>query len=173
MNEPNLMEAGTPVAGVAHIGFTVSDVAAEAAFYSALFGCAPEVRGMYDRPYTAAQVGYEDARLDIAILRVPGSDVRLELIQYLHPLGRAVDIETKNPGTAHLCLTTDDIDAAIARATALGATARSDGPVTVTAGPNMGRQVCYLRDPEGITIEFVQLRALADTCARDSTPGHV
>lgn len=156
MTESGSITDGTPITGVSHMGFTVSDVEAEAAFYSALFGGDPEVRGIYDRPYTAAQVGYEGARLDIAIFRLPGSDVRLELIQYLHPVGRPVEIETTNPGTGHLCLSTDDIDGAMARATALGATARSDGPVTVTAGPNTGRRVCYLRDPEGITIELLE-----------------
>jgi catechol 2,3-dioxygenase-like lactoylglutathione lyase family enzyme len=141
--------------GVSHMGFTVTDVEAEAAFYGALFDREPEVRAIYDRPYTAAQVGYEGARLDIAIFRIPGSDVRLELIQYLHPVGHPVDIETRNAGTAHLCLTSDDLDGVMARALALGATARSDGPVTITAGPNAGRRVCYLRDPEGLTIEVV------------------
>ena len=153
--ESGTIEAGAPITGVAHVGFTVVDVEAEAAFYTALFGREPEVRAVYERPYTGAQVGYDGARLDIAIFRVPGSDVRLELIQYLHPLGRPVDIETRNAGTGHLCLTTDDIDAAMARAAALGAMARSDGPVTITAGPNTGRRVCYLRDPEGITIELL------------------
>jgi catechol 2,3-dioxygenase-like lactoylglutathione lyase family enzyme len=154
--ESRSIDAGTSITGVSHVGWTVSDVESQAAFYGALFGCAPEVRGVYDRPYTAAQVGYEGARLDIAIFRVPGSEVRLELIQYLHPVGDPVDIETRNPGTGHLCLTTDDIERVIARATNLGATARSDGPVTITAGPNVGRRVCYLRDPEGITIELLE-----------------
>jgi catechol 2,3-dioxygenase-like lactoylglutathione lyase family enzyme len=158
MTESGSIEAGGSITGVSHVGFTVSDVGAASAFYGALLGCHPEVRGVYDRPYTAAQVGYERARLDIAIFRVPGSDVRLELIEYLHPVGRPVDIETKNPGTGHLCLTTEDIEGAMARATALGATARSTGPVTITAGPNRGRRVCYLRDPEGITIELLEPR---------------
>lgn len=148
----------TALTGVAHVGFTVADVEAQAAFYGALLGCEPEVRALYDRPYTGAQVGYGGARLDIAIFRIPGSDVRLELIQYLHPVGHPVDIETRNPGTAHLCLTSDDIDGLMARALALGATARSDGPVTITAGPNAGRRVCYLRDPEGLTIEVLDPR---------------
>lgn len=160
------IEAGTSMTGAAHVGFTVADVDAEAAFYSALFGCDPEVRGIYDRPYTAAQVGYEGARLDIAIFRLPGSDLRLELIQYLHPVGRPVDIETRNPGTGHLCLTTGDIEGAMARATALGATTRSDGPVVITAGPNEGRRVCYLRDPEGITIELLEPRRPAPPADR-------
>jgi catechol 2,3-dioxygenase-like lactoylglutathione lyase family enzyme len=150
--------ASALISGVSHVGLTVVDVEAQASFYRSLLGCDPEVRAVYDQPYTAAQVGYEGARLDIAIFRLPGSEVRLELIQYLHPVGRRVDVETMNPGTGHLCLTTDDLEATIARAIALGATARSAGPVAITAGPNAGRRVCYLRDPEGWTIELLELR---------------
>jgi catechol 2,3-dioxygenase-like lactoylglutathione lyase family enzyme len=143
--------------GVAHVGFTVADVGAASAFYAAVFDTPPEVRAIFDRPYTGEQVGYDGAVLDIAIFRIPGSDVRLELIQYLHPVGEPVDIETKNPGTAHLCLTTDDLDALFDRMVALGATSRSTRPVRITAGPNEGRHVCYFRDPQGMTIEVLQL----------------
>ena len=152
---PPTSDAG--LVGVAHVGFTVRDVEAASAFYGALFGAPPDVRAIYDRPYTADQVGYAGAVLDIAIFRIPGSDVRLELIQYLHPVGEPVDIETKNPGTAHLCLTTGDLDAVFERMLALGATPRSPAPVRITAGPNAGRHVCYFRDPQGLTIEVLQL----------------
>ena len=29
-------------------------------------------------------------------------------------------------------------------------------PVAIDAGPNQGRRVVYLRDPDGITIEFIE-----------------
>ena len=143
--------------GVAHIGFTVRDISGAAAFYEALFGYPPEIRGVYDAPYTAAQVGYPGTRLDIAIFKIAGSGVRLELIEYLTPQGAAVDTETKNPGTAHLCLLTDDIDADFNRLVELGARPRSREPVRVESGPNEGRHVCYLRDPEGFTIELFEV----------------
>lgn len=145
------------VSGVAHVGFTVRDLDAASRFYADVFGVQPDVRAIYDRPYTSEQVGYEGARLDIAIFRIPGSDVRLELIQYLSPVGTPVDIETNNPGTAHLCLVTDDLAGVFERMVALGATPRSREPVLITAGPNEGRRVCYFRDPEGLTIEILQV----------------
>ncbi|GAA3952206.1 hypothetical protein GCM10023085_38440 [Actinomadura viridis] len=151
--------------GVSHIGFTVADVNAAAAFYERLFGRPPEVRRIYDAPYTSDQVGYADARLDIAVFRVPGGDVRLELIQYLHPLGVPVDIETNNPGTAHLCLVSDDLPAEFARMRALGARPRSAGPVLITSGPNRGRRVAYFRDPQGLTIEIVEALREEAPCA--------
>jgi catechol 2,3-dioxygenase-like lactoylglutathione lyase family enzyme len=152
-----LVSGAGGVSGVAHVGFTVRDVDSASRFYSGLFGVEPEVHAVYDRPYTAEQVGYEDAKLDIAIFRIPGSGVRLELIQYRNPVGRPVDIETKNPGTAHLCLTTDDLDGMSARMASLGATPRSTAPVRITAGPNEGRRVCYFRDPQGFTIEVLEV----------------
>ncbi|MFA1546991.1 VOC family protein [Actinomadura chokoriensis] len=144
--------------GVSHMGFTVADVSAAAAFYERLLSGPPEVRRIYDAPYTSDQVGYPGARLDIAIFRIPGSDVRLELIQYLRPAGTPVDIETRNPGTAHLCLVTDDLAAEFARLTSLGARPRSSAPVMITSGPNRGRTVAYFRDPQGLTIEIVEAR---------------
>ncbi|GAA1845320.1 VOC family protein [Actinomadura bangladeshensis] len=147
--------------GVSHMGFTVADLDSAAAFYERLFGAPPEVRRIYDAPYTADQVGYPGARLDIAIFRIPGSDVRLELIQYLEPAGIPVDIETKNPGTAHLCLTADDLVTEFARLTSLGARPRSTGPVLITSGPNRGRHVAYFRDPQGLTIEITEERPCA------------
>jgi catechol 2,3-dioxygenase-like lactoylglutathione lyase family enzyme len=150
--------AVTALNGISHVGFTVEDIGRAADFYQRLFGYAPEVRRVYNAPYTAEQIGYRDARLDIAIFRIPGTDVRLELIQYLEPVGVPVDIETKNPGTGHLCLTTDDLDAEFTRLTSLGARPRSAGPVTITSGPNAGRRVAYFRDPQGLTIELLETR---------------
>lgn len=142
--------------GVVHIGLTVRDVARAAAFYEALFGYPPEVRRVYEAPYTSAQIGYPRAVLDIAIFRIAGSDIRLELIEYRNPQGTPIDPETKNPGTAHLCLMTDDIDAAFNKLVSLGARPRSDRPVRIQSGPNEGRHVCYVRDPEGFTIELLE-----------------
>jgi catechol 2,3-dioxygenase-like lactoylglutathione lyase family enzyme len=143
--------------GVSHVGFTVADLERAAGFYQKLFGRAPEVRQTFDAPYTAEQVGYRGARLDIAIFRIPGSDVRLELIQYLSPHGRPVETETSNPGTAHLCLFADDVAAEFQRLASLGALPRSQSPVRITSGPNQGKLVAYFRDPhDSITIEIMQ-----------------
>ncbi|MFC5745786.1 VOC family protein [Actinomadura rugatobispora] len=144
--------------GFSHVGFTVTDIEEAAAFYQKVFEAEPLVRRVYDAPYTSVQIGYPDARLDIAIFRIPGSDGLLELIQYLNPVGVPVDLETRNPGTAHLCLNTDDLDAEYARLTGLGATPRSAAPVEITSGPNAGRRVAYFRDPQGLTLELMEIR---------------
>ncbi|MEO3930616.1 VOC family protein [Micromonosporaceae bacterium B7E4] len=139
-----------------HVGVTVGNLQRSVDFYSAFFGDRPEVARLYDTPYTSQQVGYLDTVLDIAIFKIPGSELRMELIQYLQPVGTPVDTETKNPGTWHLCLATSEIDHDFDRLVGLGATPRSDRPVLITSGPNTGKRVAYLRDLDGLTIELIE-----------------
>lgn len=139
-----------------HVGVTVQDLSRSVEFYRAFLGVEPEVAKIYDSPYTSDQVGYDGAVLDIAIFRIPGSELRLELIQYLSPVGTPVDTETKNPGTWHLCFDSAALDADFDRLLELGAVPRSPRPVLITSGPNEGKRVAYLRDHDGLTIELIE-----------------
>jgi catechol 2,3-dioxygenase-like lactoylglutathione lyase family enzyme len=139
-----------------HVGVTVSDLARSVAFYTAFLGAGPEIANIYDSAYTAEQVGYPGAVLDIAIFAIPDSDLRLELIQYLQPVGAPVDTETKNPGIWHLCFDSTTLDEDFDRLVKLGATPRSERPVNITSGPNQGKRVAYLRDLDGLTIELIE-----------------
>ena len=145
--------------GLQHIGVTVRDLDSAVTFYSAALGTAPVVRRVFDAPYTADQIGYPGAKLDVAHLPIPGGPIILELIQYLHPAGTPVDTETKNAGTWHLCMEVSDVGVEFDRLCELGAKPRSSAPVEITSGPNAGRQVAYLRDPEGLTIELMEARS--------------
>lgn len=139
-----------------HVGVTVSDLARSVSFYTAFLGVGPEIEKIYDSAYTSEQVGYPGTVLDIAIFAIPGTDLRLELIQYLQPVGQPVDTETKNPGTWHLCFDSAALDDDFDRLVALGASPRSDRPVLITSGPNQGKRVAYLRDLDGLTIELIE-----------------
>ena len=66
-----------------------------------------------------------------------------------------MDKAKKYPGHTHIAYDVDDIDAAVAAAAAHDV--RPIGAITVIdKGPNAGGRVAYLRDPDGITIEFIQ-----------------
>ncbi len=143
--------------GTHHVGFTVPDLERSVEFYSAVFGSEPFVKRVFDSPYTSIQVGYPNTRLYVALYHIPGSTVLLELIEYLNPTGEMVDLATKNPGTAHLCLSSTNLAEDFDRLVSLGAKPVSDGPVEITSGPNKGKCVAYFRDPDGITLEVLEM----------------
>ena len=52
----------------------------------------------------------------------------------------------------------DDVDGVLAAVKPHGLEPISP-PVTIDQGPNKGRRVVYTRDPDGITIEFIEVRS--------------
>jgi len=148
------------IKSVFHTSWTVDDLERSIAFYRDLLGF--ELIGRRERQGSAIEtvVGFPKADLRMAFLRVPGAPVgisghHLELIEYRHPKGRKLDIRTCDTGSAHLALETTDIHADHARLQTAGVTIVS-APVTFdgVAGKVLA---CYLRDPDGFTIELVQL----------------
>ncbi len=58
-------------------------------------------------------------------------------------------------GFAHLAFNVDNVDAAVAAAAKFGVTPIAP-PVPIVQGPNRGRKVVYVRDADGVTIEFIE-----------------
>ena len=79
----------------------------------------------------------------------------LELVRYISPTPATVDMETFNTGNGHICLLTDDIHAEFDRLRTM-ARFRSEQPIAIPWGPYAGGWVCYLRDPDEITIQLMQ-----------------
>ena len=90
----------------------------------------------------------------LAVLK--GYGHKIELLEYLAPSDRKhVDLRPCDVGSVHIALTVDNLDAV------LSAIAASDWkaagkPQTLESGPNAGKRVIYVRDPDGTTIEFMQ-----------------
>ena len=140
-----------------HTGYTVSDLDRSLAFYRDLLGleviATQEKRG----GYLAAIVGYPDAHVRMAHLRVPGDGHVVELFQYLAPAGeRPGRIEPRDAGASHLCFVVDDLPALYAQLVAAGADSFVSPPVEVDTGINRGGYALYLRDPDGIPVELFQ-----------------
>ncbi len=150
-------EVSKPYAATNHMGFAVTDLDRSVAFYTGLLGEPPFFRQVYEAGYIGTLLGYPGCRLDSAFFRLPGTSAFLELLQYLDPAPSTVDMETYNAGNAHLCLEVKDLATDFPRVASLGATFRSDGPVDVEFGPFKGGKVAYCRDPDDISIEFIQL----------------
>lgn len=147
-----------------HFSFTVSDLERSIAFYRDLLGLRLVHRMVHDQKYTSSQIGFADALLKVALFNVadmpqgssPSGHV-LELIEYVNPRGEPLNAATNRPGAAHLALQVDDLEAEFARLKAAGVQFRSEAPVPITHGRHSGGLTCYLLDPDGITLELIEL----------------
>ena len=142
------------VSGFNHTAFTVGDIDAVLPFFVEGLGFRMGSRAPRDGKLIAEMTGISGVELEIAYVEGPGH--RIELIQYKAPTDRGtVRPRLCDAGAAHVGLDVDDIDAAVAMAARYGFTTPGK-MITITAGPNAGRRVIYLRNGEGLTIEFLE-----------------
>lgn len=146
--------AGFRVVGTNHTSFTVSDLDRSVAFFTEALGFALLHRGPRDPAMIGRVVGVPGADIEVAYVQGPGH--RLELIEYKAPADRGrVESRPCDAGFAHVAFDVDDIDAALAAAAAHGVKPLSE-PQDLHTGPNKGGRVVYTRDPDGVTVEFIQ-----------------
>jgi catechol 2,3-dioxygenase-like lactoylglutathione lyase family enzyme len=137
-----------------HTSFTVSDIDRTLAFFRDALGFEVTSKGPRSPSLIQAITGVEGAEVLIAYVRGPGHSI--ELIQYIKPETRSsVRPQPCDTGFSHIAYDVDDIDAAIQAAR--DHSVEPIGPVVaIDQGPNRGSRVAYLRDPDGITIEFIE-----------------
>lgn len=140
--------------GLDHIGFAVGSIERSVDWYTFFFNDPPFLRKTWDIEYVGRIVGYPGVKLHCAFWRLPGGTV-LELLEYENPSPGRVDMETYNAGNGHLCLVVDDLDADFKRLRG-HVVFRDPEPVEIPWGPYKGGKACYLRDPDGISIELMQ-----------------
>jgi catechol 2,3-dioxygenase-like lactoylglutathione lyase family enzyme len=147
--------------GSHHTAFHVADLDRSLEFYTGLFDCEVVWQRLNDDEYVRQIVGYPTASLNQAMLRLPGGDHQLELIEYQGVARTPVDTSPPNPGTAHICLIVTGLRATYDRLVAAGVRSVSE-PVAVVAGANQGRLAVYMIDPDGFRIELLSVGPEAD-----------
>jgi catechol 2,3-dioxygenase-like lactoylglutathione lyase family enzyme len=148
------------VRGVWHFSFTVADLDHSVDFYTRVLGLELVHRQEQSNGYTAALVGFPNAALRIAQLRVPGqphgiSSHDLELVEYVVPRGAPHQGGRNRPGSSHLAFAVGDAMAEYERLQTQGVRFVSP-PQEITGGVNKGGYTCYFVDPDEITLELVQ-----------------
>ena len=99
--------------------------------------------------------GVPSAEIKLAVVKAPGGH-KIELLEYLAPADRKkVDVRPCDVGSVHIAFTVDNLDAVLQKIAASGWKAAGK-PQTLKSGPNAGKRVIYVRDPDGTTIEFMQ-----------------
>ncbi len=157
------MEADLPirVIGTIHTGLQVSDLEKSLGFYRDLLGFEVTATRVAREPYLDELVGYPGVELHVAFLRFPASEHILELLEYRNVARQPVDTGTANPGTAHICVSVDDLRAVHRTLRRAGVEFVSE-PVLVTSGANKGRIAVYAKDPDGIRVELLQPRPVEE-----------
>jgi lactoylglutathione lyase len=141
--------------GARHGGITVSDLDRSLEFYCGLLGLELLWRRLYEEPAILEIVGVPEASgLEIAMLRIPGCDVDVELIEYQGCSRASASTEPYNYGSGHFCVFVHHIEALYTDLASEGVRFRSDGPVEMTDGPNKGGKSLYSLDPDGYIFEF-------------------
>jgi len=148
--------SGFQVLAADHTGITVSNLERSLAFWRDVLG--------FELSHTAHQTGelaeeitgVAGVEIKLAVVKTPGGH-KIELLQYLAPSDRNhAHLRPCDVGHVHVTLLVDDLDAVLEKISASGWKAAGKQQ-TLKSGPNAGKRVIYVRDPDGTTIEFMEM----------------
>jgi len=151
------MSTGKPFRIIAadHTGITVTNLERSLAFWRDVLGFELSHRAHQTGELAAKITGVPGAEIQLAVLMTPTGH-KIELLEYLAPPQRKhFDPRPCDIGSVHVALVVDDLEAVLSAIAPFGWKAAGE-PQTLTVGPNAGKRVIYVRDPDGTTIEFMQ-----------------
>jgi len=139
-----------------HTGFTVSSLEDSLAFWVDALGFKLLYTWTFERgPFIEEMVGVPGAALRLAMIEGPGH--RIELLEYSSPDKRkSYKPRSCDVGSVHVAFYVENMDALLARVASLGWLPVGDTQ-TVETGERQGLRLIYVRAPDGITIELLEL----------------
>lgn len=138
-----------------HTGITVTNLERSLTFWRDVLGFELSHRAHQTGDLASEITGVPGAEISLAVLKTPTGH-KIELLEYLAPPERKhIEPRPCDVGSVHIALTVDDLDAVLSAISASGWKAAGE-PQTLRSGPNAGKRVVYVRDPDGTTIEFMQ-----------------
>src|SRR5437764_15494090 len=139
-----------------HTGITVSNLERSLAFWRDALGFefSHSAHQTGERPEQIT--GVKGAELKLAVVKTPTGH-KIELLEYFAPSDRKhVHLRPCDVGHVHVALIVDDLDAILRRIADSGWKAAGE-PQGLTHAPNAGKHVVYVTDPDGTTIELMQM----------------
>ncbi|MFC2009202.1 VOC family protein [Chloroflexota bacterium] len=142
------------ITAVQHISFTVSNIDEARSFFVDKLGLeANEIREVSGERVEKI-IGFSDLKMRITNIILP-DDSNVELIQYVSPKGKQIDLATCNTGVAHLGFVVDDVEETYKEWKAKGVEFVYE-PQWAAAGALKGWGISYFRGPDGITMEIME-----------------
>jgi len=143
------------IKAIEHFSFTVSRLEDSLYFFCNKLGLDATPIMEVNHPDVKQIIGMPDARLRISLVKLPGNN-NLELIQYVQPEGKSLDLATCNTGVAHIAFEVSDITALYNDLSRQDVTFLSP-PVWTRSNDGKGQWgVCYLKGPDNITFELIE-----------------
>jgi len=143
------------IKGIQHFSFTVSNLEDAVHFFRDLLGLKATPIRKIEGEFIEKIVQMPSASLRIPMVTTPDNG-NIELIEYMAPKGSKIDLRTCNVGVAHIAFLVDDIQKMHDDLTAKGVLFNHP-PLWVESGHSKGRGVCYLKGPDEITLEFIEM----------------
>ncbi len=142
-----------PVRRMANVGVVVADLDAAIEFFIEL-GLELEGRAMVEGEWAGRVTGLGHQRVEVAMMKTPDGDGRLEISRFLQPLPIADhrNAPVNALGYLRVMFAVEDIDDTIARLGKLGAELVS----TEVVEYQDAYRLCYLRGPEGLLIGLAE-----------------
>ena len=141
-----------------HTGITVSNLERSLVFWRDVLGFELSHSAHQKGELAGEITGVEGAEIKLAVLKAPGGH-KIELLEYVAPMDRKRgNLRPCDVGSVHVALLVNDLDLVLERIAASGWKAAGEAQ-TLIKGPNAGKRVVYVRDPDGTTIEFMQVHA--------------
>ena len=139
-----------------HTGITVSNLERSLAFWRDVLGFEFSHAAHQKGEFAEEITGVKGAELKLAVLKTPGSH-KIELLEYLAPADRKrANLRPCDVGSVHVALLVEDLNVVLDRIALSGWTTAGQ-PQILTKGPNAGKRVVYVRDPDGTMIELMQI----------------
>jgi catechol 2,3-dioxygenase-like lactoylglutathione lyase family enzyme len=141
---------------VDHTGITVSSLEQALNFWVGVLGFEHLYTTDYpNSPLLEGIVGVPGASMRLAMVRGPGHDI--ELLEYFSPNGRQVlQPRSCDIGSIHIAFLVRDIEGLLQTIAEHGW--HLPGSLqTVTDGDRKGLKLAYVRGPDGVTVEFLQM----------------
>ena len=135
-----------------NVGIVVEDLDAIVAFFLEV-GLELEGRTLVEDEWAGRVTGLDGVRVDVAMMRTPDGNSKLELMSYRHPAAVAgvPDAPANALGLRRLMFAVDDLEDVLARLRTHGAELMGE----VTRFQDMFL-LCYVRGPEGLMIALAE-----------------